>query len=125
MGDVAPNVIHASPRRAVSASDFGPAAAIRDRESRCLHGRGTDTCLMHGVVVAAVGHDLFGEQPVEEFDELVEAGDESRRGERLLAEHGGIEPETARADAEHEPARRDVVEGHGVLRERHGMAMVR
>ena len=102
-----------------------PAAAIAIGTRGHLHRVRSDAGFVHRVVGAVVRDDRFGEQAGEERDELLEPRDELARRQRLVAEHGGVEADAARADAEDEAPARDVIERDHVLRERDRVAQVR
>ena len=79
-----------------------PGAGSRDgdRHSRRLHTRRANARLVHGEIGALVRDGRFAEQALDELDELVEPSHEPIGRQRLVAEQGCVESDSARADAE-------------------------
>ncbi len=121
-----PKVTQVCACRAAVSMARGPPPAIangtRGRWTQPGHGSGID-----GLVPAAVEpvDRRLGEEPVEVIDELGEAPGALGRRPGLLPEGLGVPPGAAGTDAQREPAVREVVEGHDLLGQRHGMAEVR
>ena len=116
------------PRVAVARDDAQRLLARRrdrERNARNLHRGGPDNGFVHRVVGALVRDGRFGEQAAEERDELLEPGDELAARQRFFAEHGRVEADATRADAEDEATAGDVIERHRVLGERDRVPHVR
>ena len=109
-------VIHASPRTRNEPERPRAGGRDRDRHPRRLHARRANARLVHREVGALVRDGRLAEQAIEQLDELVEASRRSCVGrQRLGAEHGRVESDAARADAEDESSAGDVIGGHRVL----------
>ncbi len=81
--------------------------------------------LVDDVVTAVVRDPWFAERHIEHGDELVEASRKLSCGRLFASEHRRVESRATRTDTEDQPARRNVVERHRLLRQQEWVPKVR